>query len=269
MTLPTARGWAFVAAACFASTSLARAAHDEHPTPVHVPPDPPQRTLPDMPNERMIELMGMDDNAPRTMLMVDQLEWREVQDADVLAWDAQGWFGNDRNKAWWKSEGEYFDDAYAARHELLWDRIASRWWSVQVGVRHDVSEGPSRTWAAIGVQGLAPYWFEVEATVYVGEQGRTAARISIENELLLMQRLILQPALELEGYGKADPANRIGSGFSSVGVGLRLRYEIRRELAPYLGVQWERKLGDTGDLAEATGRDPNDTMVVAGVRVWF
>lgn len=261
-----------------ARESLAQEAHDEHhrppaavrhSPPKHVPPDPPQRTLPDMSNARMIELMGMDDNAPRTMLMFEQLEWREASHEDIFAWDAQGWFGNDYHKAWWKSEGEYFDDTYAARHELLWDRIASRWWSLQAGVRHDVGEGPSRTWAAIGVQGLAPYWFEVEATAYVGEKGRTAARASLEYELLVTQRLILRPELELEAYGKDDPTNLIGSGLSSIGFGLRLRYEIRRELAPYLGVQWERKLGETEDLAIAAGQDASDAMVVAGMRVWF
>ncbi len=271
-------GLVLVLAAFLARESLAQEAHDEHhrsppavrqSPPEHVPPEPPQSALPAMSNERMIELMGMDDNAPRTMLAFDQLEWREARDRDILAWDAQGWFGNDYDKAWWKSEGEYIDDTYKARHELLWDRIASRWWSFQAGVRHDVGEGPSRTWAAIGVQGLAPYWFEIEATAYLGEEGRTAARASLEYELLVTQRLILRPELELEAYGKDDPANLIGSGFASIGFGLRLRYEIRRELAPYIGVQWERKVGNTEDLVLAAGQDANDAMVVAGVRVWF
>lgn len=279
---PAIGAWvcALLAAAFLSSASIAhddRAEHEHHHPPSavrqspakHVPPDPPQSTLPEMSNERMIELMGMDDNAPHSMLLIDQLEWRDMHGQDALAWDVYGWYGDDYDKAWLKSEGEYSDDTYSARHELLWDRIVSRWWSAQAGLRHDVREGPSRTWAAIGVRGLAPYWFEIEATAYVGEQGRTAMRVSIENEVLLTQKLILQPEIELEAYGKSDPANHIGSGFSNVGIGLRLRYEIRRELAPYFGVQWERRLGQTEDLTAAVGRDPNDTMIVAGVRVWF
>lgn len=273
-------GWVCVVATFLSDTLFAQNRHDGHEhhhppsavrqsPPQHIPPDPPQSTLPDMSNERMIELMGMDDNAPHSMLMFDQLEWRDTHGRDVLAWDIYGWYGNDYDKVWLKFEGEYFADTYAARYELLWDRIVSRWWSVQAGVRHDILEGPSRTWAAIGLQGLAPYWFEVEATAYVGEEGRTAMRLSIENEVLLTQRLVLQPEIEIDAYGKSDPANRIGSGISSVGIGLRLRYEIRRELAPYLGMQFERKLGQTEDLAVSSGRDSSDTTIVAGVRVWF
>ncbi|MGH8174820.1 MAG: copper resistance protein B [Steroidobacter sp.] len=235
----------------------------------HVPPPPPQHPMGDMSTERMIELMQMEDTAPVGMALIDQFEWREIDDADVILWDGQAWYGDDYNKAWFKAEGERLNGEYEGRTELLWDRIAARWWSVQAGVRHDFGEGPSRTWAAFGLQGLAPHWFEVEATIYVGDEGRIAARASVEYDLLLTQRLILRPELEFNAYGEDDSANGIGSGFSDGEIALRLRYEIRREVAPYLGVAWTRLYGDTADLARAAGRGEDDLQVVAGVRMWF
>lgn len=235
----------------------------------HVPPLPPQHFMDDMSKERMIELMQMEDTASVSMVLIDKLEWREVDNADALLWDGQAWYGNDYNKAWFKTEGERVGGEEEIRAELLWDRIVRRWWSAQAGVRHDFGEGPSRTWAAFGVQGLAPYWFEVEATLYVGEEGRTAARFSSEYELLLTQRLILQPDLEFQIYGKDDPENGIGSGLSDAEFALRLRYEIRREFAPYVGIAWSRQFGNTADLTRAAGHDVSDLQFVAGLRVWF
>lgn len=241
----------------------------ERPASPHVPPDPPQHPMRDMSNERMVELMGMDDSAAYSMLRIDELEWRDFDREDAIVWDVQAFYGDDYNKAWLKVEGSRMADESESTSELLWDRIFSRWWSAQLGIRHDVGEGPSRTWAAFGVQGLAPYWFEVEATVYVGEQGRAAFKASAEQDLLLTQRVILQPELEIEAYGKDDPANGIGSGLSSLELGLRLRYEIRREFAPYIGLVWSRRYGETADFAEAAGIDADDLQLVAGLRVWF
>lgn len=235
----------------------------------HVPPPPPQHPMHDMSNEEMIELMDMDDAAAFGRVLLDQFEWREMDRSDALFWDGQLWYGNDYNKAWFKSEGERIDGDYEGSAELLWDRVFARWWNVQAGVRYDFGEGPSRTWAAFGVQGLAPYWFEVEATLYVGEAGRTAARFSGEYELLITQRLVLQPKIEFNLYGKDDPQNGIGSGLANTEVGLRLRYELRREFAPYVGVVWERSYGNTADLARAAGHDDDDLQFVAGLRVWF
>jgi copper resistance protein B len=235
----------------------------------HVPPDPPQQVMEDMSNERMIELMQMEDDAPVGMVLADQLEWREIDGKDAAVWDVEAWYGDDYNKAWFRSEGERVAGAAEAVAELFWDRIVSRWWHLQAGVRHDFGDGPSRNWAAIGVQGLAPYWFEVEATAYVGEEGRTAARFSGEYELLLTQRLVLQPKIEFDLYGKDDPRNGIGSGLSETEVGLRLRYEIRREFAPYVGVVWSRAYGETADLARADGHDDDAVQFVVGLRAWF
>jgi copper resistance protein B len=235
----------------------------------HVPPEPPQHPMADMSNARMIELMEMDDTAAFTMLLFDELEWQKLDRQDALAWDAQAWFGNDYDKLWLKTEGEHVDGESDLRTELLWDRIVSPWWSVQSGVRHDVHEGPSRTWAALGVHGLAPYWFELEAALYLGEEGRTALRASAEYELLLTQRLILQSQLEINAYGKDDPSNGIGAGISDLQLGARLRYEIRRKFAPYMGVEWSRALGDTADYARVEGQRVDDVLFVAGLRAWF
>jgi len=235
----------------------------------HIPPDPPQHPMPDMSNEEMIELMQMDDTASVGMLLFDQLEWRQIENRDALVWDAEAWYGNDHGKLWLKSEGERVAGESEGRAELYLDRVLARWWSLQVGVRQDFGEGPARSWAGIGVQGLAPHWFEVEATAFVGGQGRVAALFSGEYEILLTQRLILQPKIELDLYSKEDRENGRGSGLADTELALRLRYEFRRELAPYVGVVWTRLYGGTADFARAAGRDTDDLQFVAGLRFWF
>ena len=236
----------------------------------HVPPDPPQHTMGEMTNHQMIEMMAMDDTSSVGTLMLDQFEWRKIDRQDVLGLEANAWYGNDYNKAWFKAEGEVISGDYEGRTELLWDRVVSRWFNVQAGVRHDVAEeGPSRSWLALGVQGLAPYWFEIEATAYVGDEGRTALRFSGEYEVLLTQRLILQPEIDVDVYGKDDPRNGIGSGLSEAEIALRLRYEIRREFAPYFGIVWSQRFGDTADFARAEGQRKGEVQFAAGLRVWF
>ena len=218
----------------------------------------------------MTQLMAMDDAAALGKLLIDQLEWRHAGASDGLYWDAQGWYGTDYNKLWVRTEGERFAGVTEdADVELLWDRIFSRWWSAQTGVRHDIGNGPPRDWLALGVQGLAPYFFRIEATAYAGSAGRTAARLRVQYELLFTQRLILQPQLELNAYGKDDPQRRIGAGVSDLQLALRLRYEIRREVAPYLGVAWVRRFGNTAALARAAGEDVGEVQILAGLRIWF
>lgn len=282
-----------VALAMLAATGIVRAAepseHSEHeahqhhqsasapeenagPTEselAHVPPLPPQHEMGDMSEEAMAEMMDMDDTAGFGMALFDQLEWRDTEEGSAIAWDGRAWYGNDYDKALLKSEGERIDGDYEGSAELLWDRVISRWWSLQAGVAHDFGEGPSRTWATVGVQGLAPYWFEVEALLYVGEEGRTAANFSAEYEMFLTQRLVLQPKVELNLYGKDDAPNGIGSGLSDTELGLRLRYEIRREFAPYVGVVWSRLFGATADLARDHGAEKSEVQFVAGLRMWF
>jgi copper resistance protein B len=217
----------------------------------------------------MIELMQMEDNAPFGMVLLDKLEWRNGERENSRVWDLQAFYGTDYHKLWLKSEGTRVHGEESGRVEALWDRVISSWWSVQTGVRYDFSEGPSRTWAAFGVQGLAPYFFELDAALYVAEHGRTALRVAAEYDALITQRLILQPSMQLAAYGKSDPENGIGSGVSDMEVGLRLRYEIRREIAPYVGVQWERLFGGSAELARSAGVDADELSVVVGVRAWF
>jgi copper resistance protein B len=236
----------------------------------HIAPAPPETPMHDMSRREMTRMMEMNDAAALGKLLVDQLEWRDGDGTSGPAWDAQAWYGTDYNKLWFKTEGVRLDGTTEeARAELLWDRIFSRWWSAQAGVRHDFGNGPPRNWLAVGVQGLAPYFFAIEATAYVGDAGRTAARFRAEYELLFTQRLILQPELELNAYGKDDPERQIGAGFSDLQLGLRLRYEFHRELAPYLGVAWLRRLGKTADLVSASGQDPSVLQLVVGIRFWF
>jgi copper resistance protein B len=236
----------------------------------HVPPDPPQHPMGEMPYPKMVALMQMDDTARTGMVLFDQLEWRNTAEGNALAWDAEGWYGGDINKVWLRSEGERVGGTTQnARADLLWSHTFARWWSVQAGGRQDFGAGPARTWAAIGVQGLAPYWFNTEATFYVGEQGRTAVRLKSEYELLLTQRLILQPEGEANLYGKSDTARQLGSGLSDLELGLRLRYVVRREFAPYIGGIWSRQFGGTADRVRESGGNPSDVQFVVGVRAWF
>jgi copper resistance protein B len=255
-----------IAAVIWATLLMCRgAALAQEPAPV-----PSTTSVHDMSYQEMARLMEMDDTRSFAQLLADQFEWRAGDGLDGPAWDVQGWYGNDYDKLWFKTEGvrlgSVTDDG---RAELLWDRVFSRWWSLQTGVRHDFGDGPSRNWLALGVAGLAPYFFKIEATAYVGDAGRTAGRFRAEYELLFTQRLILQPEFELNAYGKDDPERHIGAGLSDLQLGLRLRYEIRRELAPYLGVAWVRRLGKTEDLVRASEEDPSVLQVVAGIRFWF
>jgi copper resistance protein B len=207
---------------------------------------------------------------PLAMLLIDRLEYFDGRDGNGVALDAQGWYGTDANKLWLKAEGEHGAGRLQdLRAEALWAHPIGIYWDTQLGVRHDFGVGPRRTWAAFGVQGLAPYWFDIEATFYVGQAGRTAFRFESEYELLLTQRLILQPRFEMNLYGRNDPQHGIGSGLSDATLGLRLRYEFIRKFAPYIGVEFERKFGKTVDFARKAGEPAFDPRIVAGLRLWF
>lgn len=213
---------------------------------------------------------GMADQAYFGGLMLERLETVQSRDNAFHAYDLQSWCGKDYNEIVIKAEGEV--DAgklHEARTELLWRHALTAYWDTQLGVRYDSGLAPDRKWVAFGVQGLAPYWFEVDAAAYIGEQGRTALRLSAEYELSLTQKLIMQPRVEANFYGKQDTASELGSGLSDLTTGLRLRYEIRREFAPYVGVEWGGKFGGTADYARAAGARTNETRVIAGVRFWY
>lgn len=202
--------------------------------------------------------------------LADRFERARTHDDSFLLYDVLAWYGRDYNRAWFKGDGEVDGGKLKdARAELLWGHAVAAYWDAQLGVRHDSGAGPNRTWLAFGVQGLAPYWFELEASAYVGDQGRTALRLEAEYELLFTQRLILQPRLEASFYGKRDTERLRGSGLSALETGLRLRYEIWREFAPYIGIERVAKYGETADLVRAAGEDAKQTRLVAGVRFWF
>ena len=201
--------------------------------------------------------------------LADRLEWQDT-DNGALAWEGLAWIGGDIDRVWLRTEGEAEDgDIGHANAEVLYGRAVTAWWDVVAGVRHDFGEDPSRTWAAFGVQGLAPQKFEVEATAYVGAGGRTAVTLEAEYDTLLTNRLVLQWSAEAELHGRDDPARGIGSGLSTLEAGARLRYEFTRRFAPYVGVEWERGFGRTADFRRADGHALEDTRLVAGNRFWF
>lgn len=215
--------------------------------------------------------MQMGDESNFAVLMVERLESTHSSTDNATVWDMQARFGNAYDKAVLKSEGDASQGKLGdARTELLWSHAISTFWDAQAGVRNDSgSDRPSRNWFAFGVQGLAPYWFDVEATAYVGPAARTAFRFSASYDLLLTQRLILQPRLEANLYGERDAEANIGSGLSNGSAGLRLRYEITRQFAPYIGVERAQYFGSSADLIEAAGGNRGETRAVAGVRLWF
>jgi copper resistance protein B len=217
---------------------------------------------------------GLDGHATHerritTFVLFDQLEWQGGEEGGISI-DNKSWIGGDMNRLWLRAEGE----SSAGRPEnaqlhVMYGRSVSRWWDVVAGVREDFKPGPAQTWLAVGIQGLAPQWFEVEATAYIGEQARTHFRFEVEYELLFTNRLILQPLFETEIYGKDDPLRRIGAGLSSIDAGLRLRYEFRREFAPYVGIVWHRAFFGSADFARADGEEIGNSRLVLGMRTWF
>lgn len=210
------------------------------------------------------------DSAINGFLLLDQLEYQDADEGSTLAWDASGWIGGDINRLWMRSEGERTNGVTEdAELQLLYGRAIGPWWDVVAGVRQDFKPESPQTWAAFGVQGMALYSFEAEATAFIGEDGQSAARLEGEYDILLTNRLILQPTAEANFYGKNDPERGVGSGLANTEVGLRLRYEIVRQFAPYIGVTWSRSYGKTADLIRDEGDDVDEARFVAGIRMWF
>ena len=241
-------------------------AEGEHDLPAFIPrltDDDRKAAFPD------VEGHSMRGNAVNYFVLFDQLEWQTGAGSGVNL-DSKGWIGRDRDRLWFRAEGHGEGTRVGeAQTHALYGRQFSRWWDVVAGVRQDFRPGTPQTWAALGVQGLAPMWFEVEATGYVGASGRTHARFEVEYELLLTNRLVLQPLVEVEVFGKSDPERGVGAGLSTTDAGVRVRYEWRRELAPYVGGTWSRKWGTTASFAEAAGEDRGDARFVFGLRLWF
>lgn len=186
-------------------------------------------------------------------------------------WDLEAWFGGDLNRLVLKSEGEgsWDEGAEDAEAQVLYSRAVGPYTDLQVGVRHDFEPGPQRTYAAVGFESLLPYWFEAEGALFLSNKGEVLGRVEGTYDFRLTQRLVLQPRAELNFSAEDIPSRALGSGLTDAELGLRLRYEIRREFAPYVGVVWTRKVGDTADFARAAGEDASDTRLVVGLRAWF
>lgn len=204
-------------------------------------------------------------------ILVEQLEYRLQDGKDVMAWDAQAWYGGDYEKIRLKTEGAFKpgDGVANAEMQLLYSRLLGYYWDIQAGIRHDVRPEPSRSYGVIGLQGLAPGFFEIDLNGFVSERGDLSARLKAEYDLLITQRLILQPKAEINLAAQDVPELAIAQGLNDIELGLRLRYEVSREFAPYVGISWHRKLGETANLARNEGDDVEEFSLLAGVRFWF
>jgi copper resistance protein B len=209
-------------------------------------------------------------------LLLDQLEYRVQQGADTLNWDTTGWYGGDYNRLWLKSEGGWRTSGERggeAQLQALYGRLIAPFWDFQAGLRYDQFSGAgfdrSRGFAVIGVEGLALYWFEVETALFISQDGDVSANLTATYDLLLTQRLILQPRLDFDAAVQSAKKFGVGEGANSIGLGLRLRYEITREFAPYIGVQWLARFGETADISQRGGGRVEDIALVFGVRLWF
>lgn len=210
------------------------------------------------------------DQSINSLFLLDQLEYQDADDGSTLAWDATGWIGGDINRLWLRSSGERTNGVTeAAEVQALYGRSISPWWDVVAGVRQDFLPKAAQTWAAFGIQGLALYAFEAEATAFIGENGQAAARFEGDYDILLTNRLILQPTAEVNFYSKNDPQRGVGSGLANTEVGFRLRYEVVREFAPYIGLTWNRNYGATADRVREERGDVDEARLVAGIRVWY
>jgi len=215
---------------------------------------------------------NMHGDSINTLVIGERLE-NQVHDGDnSLVWEAQGWIGRDINKLWLKTEGHYDsenNDTEEFELQALWSHAISPFWDFQAGIRHDFEPDTSRDYAVLGFQGLAPYWFEIDAAAFFSDEGDASARLEAEYELRFTQRLILQPRMEFNYAFSDDLETGVGKGLNRVHMGLRLRYEIKREIAPYIGLAWEKSYGQTADMLRAAGQDNSESSFVLGLRLWY
>lgn len=213
------------------------------------------------------EMMG---NGVFTAVVFNQLELSRADGKNTGNYDFDGWLGTDWNRIALKAEGDIANSKLEdARTELLWRKPIGIFWNSELGVRQDSGYEKNRSWLALGIKGISPYWVDLDATVYLGKDNRTAFRGEATYDWRILQRLILQPSIEANLYGKTDSENNIGKGLSDIQAGLRLRYELTRQFAPYIGVETTRQFGKTADLLKLAGERTQRTAAVAGVRFWF
>ena len=230
---------------------------------------PSPEPIPTYPKE---EPSSMGEDRVFYHLLFNQLEGRTNGPDNEFRWDGEAWIGTDVNKLWFKSEG-FVENGRATDgiQEALYDRPIPhlRYFDLQAGVRYDLDSDPGRTWGAIGVEGIAPDFFEFEPTFYFSDDGRVAGRVNGLYDILITNRLILQPQFEMNFYNKSDPSRGTGSGLSELDTGLRLRYEFSRKIAPYIGVAYNGKFGETADFTRDENGIVNDVRFVFGIRFWY
>ena len=230
----------------------------------------PAATIPTTPGADLGAMPPVMDQGIYAHAIFNQLEGRWNGSNTEFRWEGQGWAGTDYDKLWIKSEDTVSQGAVEdGQDQFLYSRAITTYFDLQGGLRSDIDSRPTRNWAAFGIQGLAPYFFDLELTGFVSGEGHLAAKLEASYDLLLTQRLILQPQIELNIYSKADPARLVGAGFSDIDTGLRLRYELSRKFAPYLGVVYQGKFGQTAIFARQAGETTGDFRFAFGVRVWF
>lgn len=216
--------------------------------------------------------LPLHDNSLKYYFRADRTEYRWSNDGDEIAlWDVQGFIGGDYNKLWLESEGEWKrgEGVESAFLEVLYARSISSFWDLRVGGRYDFKPNPERQFGVLSLQGLAPYFSEIEFNLYVDQDGRVSFNFELEYDIRLSQRFVLQPRLETDLAVQDARKYDLGGGFTNIELGVRLRYEINRKFGPYIGVSWENALGETAGLIKAKGGDPASTSFVAGLRFWF
>lgn len=221
--------------------------------------------------EAQATLLGEHGGMTFHKVLFNIAEYQIRNGRDGYRWDASAWFGGDIDRLALESEGEgsFGEKSHHGEIQALWSHAVDPYWNLQAGVRQDLGKGPDRTYATIGIEGLAPYWFEIEAATFLSAKGDVLFRLKGDVDQRITQKLILQPRLEANFAAQDVPESLIGSGLSNLELGLRLRYEWRKEFAPYVGVSWERKFGDTARFARMAGDDVQSTSLVAGIRLWF
>ncbi|MFN3627818.1 copper resistance protein B [Parvibaculum sp.] len=212
--------------------------------------------------------VAMDHGTDIFRKIVTELDYA-ARDGGQWRWHVDGWIGGDVERVWLRSSGKVADSEVAsAELQLLYGRNVHPFWDVLVGVRQDL-EPDGKTWAAAGVTGLAPYFFETDATAFLSTDGDAALRLEQSLDIPLTQKLIAEPHVELNVYANDMPERGIGAGFSDVELGMKLRYEITRKFAPYAALTWERALGETASRARAAGEGVEETALRLGIRFWF
>ncbi len=215
---------------------------------------------------------GAQDDPFISKFMIDQMESRNADGSNPFVFSGQFWFGHDLKKLWIKTEFERTGgETEEAEIQALFSKAVAPYWDFQMGIRSDlgIDTLTNRNWAVVGFQGLAPYFFEVDTALFIGESGRTALRFEAEYEVLFTQKLILTPEIEVNFYGKDDPQTRVGAGLSDSEIGLRLRYEFRRNFAPYMGLVKTNTFSKTADYSRIDGQPVSDSQCVVGIRAWF